>query len=344
MTWRAFRREMKWWVSSLDLESTSKYNLAARWLLRQSGIVRQRGEEFDPADLAFKPASYIADPESGEKFLEAPADYLHGLNKLLDALEGINGMTVLDKRGELRAQFYTDLKRKAGERVSEYSTRFRTLVSELQSEGVNLPAGELGWFYKEKIGLDALRKQLLETSLGGREDYADIETECLRLFKELHLQDPLYRQRFDRADRGDRPKLTVRRLFQHASSAPSSASSTVSGFGRSSGSSASSIASSKRSSATSHGGPPHRRVYLTEVPEVDDDGAAEEVAEDEPEDDGVQDSLTEILQTEAEAFATELQEAEQNLRLRLRKRSKWASMPRPWTPRRGTSPRPQKLW
>lgn len=170
MTWQAFRREMKWWVSSLDLESTSKYNLAARWLLRQSGIARQRGEEFDPADLAYKPATYSTDPDSGERFLEAPADYLHGLDKLLAALEGINGMTVLDKRGELRAQFRTELRRRAGERVSEYSTRFRTLVSDLQPEGVQLPAGELGWFYKEKIGLDPLRKQLLETSLGGREE------------------------------------------------------------------------------------------------------------------------------------------------------------------------------
>ena len=52
MTYRAFRREMRWWVSSLDLQATSKYNLAARWLLKQSGIVRQRGEEFSPEELA----------------------------------------------------------------------------------------------------------------------------------------------------------------------------------------------------------------------------------------------------------------------------------------------------
>ena len=38
-----------------------------------------------------------------------PTDYLHGLNKVLDALEGINGHTVLDKRGELRSQFPSDL-------------------------------------------------------------------------------------------------------------------------------------------------------------------------------------------------------------------------------------------
>lgn len=43
-TWRAFQREMRWWLSALDLEGT-------KWLLRQSGVVRQRGEEFLPEEL-----------------------------------------------------------------------------------------------------------------------------------------------------------------------------------------------------------------------------------------------------------------------------------------------------
>ena len=59
---------VKWWVSSLDLESTKKYNLAARFLLRQTGIVRQRGEEFPPEDLQYRPAQTITDPDSGEVF------------------------------------------------------------------------------------------------------------------------------------------------------------------------------------------------------------------------------------------------------------------------------------
>ena len=39
-TWRTFKREMLWWVPPLDLQSTIRYNLAARFLLRQSGIGR----------------------------------------------------------------------------------------------------------------------------------------------------------------------------------------------------------------------------------------------------------------------------------------------------------------
>ena len=55
-----------------------------------------------------------------------------------------------------------------------------------------LSGGELGWWLKEKVGLDALRKQLLETGLAGAEHFNVIEAEMLRLFRDLHPQDPLF--------------------------------------------------------------------------------------------------------------------------------------------------------
>ncbi|CAE7941477.1 agaA [Symbiodinium necroappetens] len=174
LTWRAFKREMQWWLSSLDAEATKKYNLAARWLLRQSGTVRQRGEEFSPEDLQYKKAESYTDPDSGQLVEITPEDPFFGINRLMDALEKMNGQSTLDKRGELRAQFYIHMCRKPGERVADYASRFRTSISDLRSEGVKLPDAELGWFYKEKLGLDALRKQLLETALGGTEDYSTI--------------------------------------------------------------------------------------------------------------------------------------------------------------------------
>ena len=134
LTWRSFRREMSWWVSSLDLESTRKCNLAARWLLRQSGVVRQRGEEFMPEDLAYKPAVVAPDPQSGDDVEIEPEDLLYGLNKLRKALESINRKTDLRKKGELRSAFYLDLKRRPGERIGEFCARFRTLVADLKSE------------------------------------------------------------------------------------------------------------------------------------------------------------------------------------------------------------------
>ena len=82
LSWRAFRREMSWWTSSLDLESTKKYNLAARWLLRQSGTVRQRGEEFTPEELQYRKAETVEDPDTGETLTVVEEDLLFGLNKL----------------------------------------------------------------------------------------------------------------------------------------------------------------------------------------------------------------------------------------------------------------------
>ena len=204
-SWRAFKREMAWWCSALDLASTTKYNLAARWLLRQSGVVRQRGEEFTPQELQHQPEITAEDPVSKEQVVITPANPLAGIEKLMSALEEINGKTTLDKRGELRNQFYLELRRRPGERIAEFSTRFRTMVSDLRTEGVNLPSGEVGWFYKSKLGLDALRTQLLETALNGVEDYESIEREVLRLFKDLHAQDPLRTRTFGGND--ERPPL-----------------------------------------------------------------------------------------------------------------------------------------
>jgi hypothetical protein len=45
---------------------------------------------------------------------------LFGLKKLMQALEGINGMTARDTKGELRSQFYLGTQRRPGEREREF--------------------------------------------------------------------------------------------------------------------------------------------------------------------------------------------------------------------------------
>ncbi|CAE7229821.1 pol [Symbiodinium sp. CCMP2592] len=157
-TWRAFQREMNWWLSSLDVESTKKFNLAARWLLRQSGVVRQRGEEFAPEDLVYQKEVKAKDPD-GVEIVVTKEDAFAGIKKLMNALEGINGKSALDRKGELRNQFYLTLRRSPGERSADFLSRFRVLTAEMRAEGIDLPTGELGWFLREKLGLDPLRKQ-----------------------------------------------------------------------------------------------------------------------------------------------------------------------------------------
>ena len=303
-TWRAFKREMSWWTSSLNLEDTKRYNLAARWLLRQSGAVRARGEEFEPSELEYQKAVVSRDPQTGEDVELTPEDPLAGLNRLLKALESLNGKTDLDRKGELRSSFYLDLRRKPGERLSEFCTRFRTLTAELKQEGIKLPAGELGWFLKSKLGLDPLRQQLLETALAGKEDYDVVESEVLRLFKDLHTSDPLMRKPMNK----QRPPLLQRFLAQAGSTSTGSRSSYPSSMASSSGRSFRSGVSSSR--------PPFKKPFpprQSHVTELEEEQVEEE---GEPDEEGSPDrgpqafSLEEVLQTEAEVLATEIEEAE----------------------------------
>ena len=110
MEWRGFKKEMSWWMASLDIEQCKKYNVAARWALRQYGVVCARCEEFEPADLLGTPAVMEPDPNTGDEREAQPADPFAGLKKLMKALEESVGKTELDRRGELRQQFYLDMK------------------------------------------------------------------------------------------------------------------------------------------------------------------------------------------------------------------------------------------
>ena len=233
-----------------------------------------------------------------------PEDPLAGLNRLLKALESLNGKTDLDRKGELRSSFYLDLRRKPGERLSEFGTRFRTLTAELKQEGIKLPAGELGWFLKSKLGLDPLRQQLLETALAGKEDYDVVESEVLRLFKDLHTSDPLMRKPMNE----QRPPLLQRFLAQAGSTSTGSRSSYPSSMASSSGRSFRSGVSSSRPPFKKQFPPRQSHVTELEEEQVEEEG--------EPDEEGSPDrgpqafSLEEVLQTEAEVLATEIEEAE----------------------------------
>eukprot|EP00439_Symbiodinium_sp_Y106_P057804 s3627_g8.t1 len=106
-TWRAFEREMSWWLSSLDQESTKKYNLAAT-KCRRGTAARIRGallsarclggsfvsrawcgseeKSLSPKDLECQREVRTRDTE-GAEIVVTPEDAFAGINKLLKALE-----------------------------------------------------------------------------------------------------------------------------------------------------------------------------------------------------------------------------------------------------------------
>ena len=309
--WRTFKREMNWWIASLDADQCRKFNVAARWALRQYGVVRARCEEFDPADLEGTPEDVMVDPDSGEKVVRAAADPFSGLRKLMTALESTVGKSALDRKGELRSLYYQEIKRNPGERISAFCTRFRTLVAELRREGIAMPDEEIGWMLKERLGLDAIRKQLLETALAGRESYDMVEAECLRLFRDLHSSDPLNRTKhFEKAPLLQRFLQPHDRNSSASSYRPSTSASSTAPSSRSfrSQSSLSSRPPFKKF------GPQPRQALVAEGVEEDDappEGDEEELIPDDTQH-GLAEGLTieEVLQTEAELLASELQELE----------------------------------
>ena len=305
--WRSFKREMEWWLASLDPESCKKYNVAARWALRQSGVVRARCEEFDPADLKGTTEVRRADPDTGAEVVAEEADPFSGIRKLLSALEASMGRTEMDRKAELRKQFYQTIRRSAGERISTFCTRYRTLIGEMRREGITLPAGELGWFLKDRLGLDALRIQLLDTALQGKEDYEEVEREVLRLFRDLHVSDPLYKSK--PVGGNDNKSYPLQRFLQSSnqhglrSGAPSSAGSSVKSFKTSS-----SYRFGRPSSSASSG----PQAYVVEdATEVEPEGD-EELIPDDGDGNANGPNLEEVLQCEAEVLAAEIQELEES--------------------------------
>lgn len=99
---------------------------------KYNGIVRQRGEEFDARELMAAKAVTEKDDDGAVREV-TPADPLAGIKKLMSAFEEMKGRSQLDKRGELRRQFFLELKRRPGERISEFCARLRVLVADLKT-------------------------------------------------------------------------------------------------------------------------------------------------------------------------------------------------------------------
>ncbi|CAE7480196.1 unnamed protein product [Symbiodinium sp. CCMP2592] len=179
---RKFKKSVTLWLAGLDLERTASYNLAARFLLRQTGAARARGEEEDIDTLAHRPA--VADVVGTE--IQA-ADYTHGVWHLVKCFEELCGKTASEKRGELRQKLYVSLRRGPSEPVTNFASTWRTLVAECIAEGIPVTPVESGWLFKERLALTEMQRQVVETATGEEPEFAVVEREVLRLFRRVHL-------------------------------------------------------------------------------------------------------------------------------------------------------------
>ena len=71
-TIRKHREDVEWWFEGVNLEATSRFNLAARYVARQRvHAVAERLRSLRPADLRHRPGRYMYDDGTeGGKFYD----------------------------------------------------------------------------------------------------------------------------------------------------------------------------------------------------------------------------------------------------------------------------------
>ena len=297
---REFRRMTTWWLHSINLERTKEFNLAARFAMKQKGAAKLRALEFTPEELAYIPAETAPDPDTDETLVITPAKYDAGIQKILDAWDQMVGRSLNDKKGELREKFYLHTRRNPQEAVMTFALRYRNLMSEMKQEGITIDDAEAAWFYKQKLGLSELQKQMMETTLGAdTEDYTACERESIRLFKRMHLGGGGQQHR-PGGPGGQRSGLTHHALRRHR--------------GPGSSTTASSSSSWSRGSRTTT--PSRFSVNLTEQEDAPEEQYLDEIdehdvleAEGENEQEINEDETYQVLQSEVEVLATELEKA-----------------------------------
>ena len=147
-----------------------------------------RALEFDPKELEYTPAEKVKDDETDEMIEISPAVYDAGIQKILASWDDMVGRSQTDRKGELREKYYLQLRRGGSESVPNFALRYRTLIGEMKAEGITVDPSEQAWFFKQKLALSELQRQMLETTLGVEtEDYGACEREAVRLFKRVHF-------------------------------------------------------------------------------------------------------------------------------------------------------------
>ena len=113
-----FKKAVEWWLEGTDLAKTAGYNLASRFVTRQTGAAKTRAMEFNPIELRFLPAVSVADPDDATgigMIVFEPANYSAGIEKVMTAFGAMIGEEPVGKKSNLRDYFHDKLHRRPGE-------------------------------------------------------------------------------------------------------------------------------------------------------------------------------------------------------------------------------------
>ena len=183
-TLRDFKKQITWWLSSIDLKKTTAFNLAARFSLRQRGAAKLRALEFTPDELGWIPTP--------RRRSCCGAGYDARIQKILNAWDDMIGRSVTDRKGELREKYYLRMKRGHTEGVVGFSLCFRTLIAECGVRGSLSMMPRRPGSSSRSWGLRRFSAKCLRPLWAPwlRTMLPTCEKEVIRLFKQIRLVAP----------------------------------------------------------------------------------------------------------------------------------------------------------
>ena len=196
-TWRRYKRAVEIWIEGENLEVS--YSIAARMVTKLTGTARNRADlipltELRPIRAMAAVEAREANPSTGEPPTPyqpaVEADWMRGINRLMEELEKMPGIPLVVKKGSTRKWFYDNLSRRPAESMSAWLTRFRLALQRCADDGVPMTDQEdLGWWLLKKSLLTEEREERLLTAVNSDYTFAVLEAKMLVLFGSIHISE-----------------------------------------------------------------------------------------------------------------------------------------------------------
>ena len=184
-TFRQYEQDVKIWLMGTKLDVD--YSIAARLVSRLSGSAARTARRMAEVDLMPTRPADPAVPATREQLMK-------GVNNLLDKLRELAPQKEA-YRGELMKEFFKEdkLKRRAGERITDWSIRWHESAELLEQNGVDLLANKsiASWYFLQHAALGEQRLEMIRAQLSGADSQIirKLEETIARLFPNVHLMD-----------------------------------------------------------------------------------------------------------------------------------------------------------
>jgi len=188
-TFRKYERDVELFIEGENLDVP--FSVAARMVQKLSGTAKVVAELIPLAELRARAAvPATVDGDGAETVPAVLADPRRGIDRLLEDLRNLPGVSEVQRHGDTRAWFYNKLQRHKGEAIWAWCARFRKAIQQCRDEGVDFSnQDDLGWWFRTKTNLGPERMERLLHALAGDESFGNTQTHLMRMFPNLHSQE-----------------------------------------------------------------------------------------------------------------------------------------------------------